>query len=159
MAEQAITVTTNFNLNKITLDLAKELNLSAGMIIMDIVKKNQSGLDINGNKIKPLASSTIALKQAKGSSDPRRALYDTGRMIGRGSVKGVGGRGPYISKRAKKMDQESHVSIAKDREDIGARHNEGRGVPKREWFGISKKAEKDIVRMVELRIEDMIHRA
>ena len=159
MANQAITVTTNFDLNKITLDLHKELNLSAGMIIKDIVEKNQSGQDINGNKIKPLASSTIAFKRAKGSSDPSRALYDTGRMLGRGSVKGTGGRGPYISKRAKKMDQESHVSIAKDREAIGVYHNEGMKVPKREWFGISKKAEKDIVRMVELRIEDMIRRA
>lgn len=159
MAEQAITVTTKFDLKKITLDLHKELNLAGGMIIKDIVNKNQSGLDINGNKIKPLAASTVAAKTKKGSSDPRRALYDTGRMLGRGSVKGTGGRGPYISKRAKKMDQESHVSIAKDREDIGAKHNEGRGVPKREWFGISKKAIKDIVRMVELRIEDMIRRA
>jgi len=189
VANQAITVTTNFDLNKITLDLHKELNLSAGMIIKDIVEKNQSGQDINGNTIKPLSPNTIAAKANKGSSSPSRALYDTGRMIGRGSVKGTGGRGPYISKRAKKMDQESHVSIAKDRDAIGVYHNEGTkpytitpkrakklsfftqdgwvsasnvrhpGLPKREWFGISKKAEKDIVRMVELRIEDMIRRA
>jgi phage gpG-like protein len=51
------------------------------------------------------------------------------------------------------------ISVAKNREDIGAYHNEGDGVPKREWFGISKKAEKDIVRMVELRIQEMIRRA
>ena len=159
MAEQGITVTTNFDLKKITLDLHKELNLAAGMIIKDIVKNNEKGLDIEGKKFKPLKASTIKAKRAKGSSDPSRALYDTGRMLGRGSVKGTGGRGPYISKRAKKMDQESHVSIAKDREDIGAYHNEGRGVPKREWFGISKKAEKDIMRMAELRIEEMIRRA
>ena len=137
--------------------------MAAGMIIKDIVKKNQDGLDINGSAIKPLAALTIELKRAKGSSDPTRALYDTGRMIGRGSVKGVGGRGPWISKRAKKTNQESNVSIAKDREAIGVYHNEGgnRGnnPPQREWFGISNDAEKDIVRMVELRIEDMIRRA
>ena len=80
-------------------------------------------------------------------------------MLGRGSAKGVGGRGPYISKRASKVDQESHVSVAKDRESIGVYHNEGMKVPKREWFGISKDAIKNIFRMVELRIEDMIRRA
>jgi len=159
VAKQAITVTTDFDLKKITLNLTKEINLAAGMIIKDIVKKNQDGLDINGSAIKPLAALTIELKRAKGSSDPTRALYDTGRMIGRGSVKGVGGRGPWISKRAKKTNQESNVSIAKDREAIGFYHNEGIGVPQREWFGISNDAEKDIVRMVELRIEDMIRRA
>jgi hypothetical protein len=80
-------------------------------------------------------------------------------MIGRGSVKGVGGRGPYLSKKAKKTDQETTVSVAKDRESIGVYHNEGMGLPKREWFGISKDAIKDIIRMVELKIEDRIKRA
>ena len=156
MAERAITITKNFDLNKISLDFTKELNLSGGMVIKDIVKKNQGGLDINGSTIKPLRPNTIA---AKRGSDPSRALYDTGRMIGRGSVKGVGGRGPYLSKKAKKTDQETIVSVAKDRESIGVYHNEGMGLPKREWFGISKGIIKDIMRMIELRIEDRIRRA
>jgi hypothetical protein len=156
VAERAITITKNFDLNKISLDFTKELNLSGGMVIKDIVKKNQSGLDINGSTIKPLRPNTIA---AKRGSDPSRALYDTGRMIGRGSVKGVGGRGPYLSKKAKKTDQETTVSVAKDRESIGVYHNEGMGLPKREWFGISKDAIRDIIRMIELRIEDRIKRA
>ena len=156
MAERAITVTKNFNLNKITLDLHKELNLAGGMVIKDIVKKNQSGLDINGKAIKPLSPNTIA---AKSGSNPSRALYDTGLMIGRGSVKGVGGRGPYLSKKADKTNQETIISVAKDRESIGVYHNEGMGLPKREWFGISKDAIRDIMRMVELRIEDRIKRA
>jgi len=156
VAERAITITKNFDLNKISLDFTKELNLSGGMVIKDIVKKNQSGLDINGDTIKPLRQNTIA---AKRGSDPSRALYDTGRMIGRGSVKGVGGRGPYLSKKAKKTDQETTVSVAKDRESIGVYHNEGMGLQKREWFGISKDAIKDIIRMVELKIEDRIKRA
>ena len=179
----------DFDLKKIKLNLAKEINLAAGAIIKDIVNKNQKGLDINGNIIKPLSPNTIAAKANKGASDPSRALYNTGRMIGRGSVKGVGGRGPYISKRATKISQESRVSIAKDREAIGVYHNEGTGpytimpkkakklsfytqggwvntskvnhpgLPKREWFGISKKSEKDIVRIVELRIESIIRNA
>mgnify|MGYP001191183795 CR=1 FL=1 len=186
MAERTITITKNFDLNKISLDLTKELNLAGGMVVKDIVKKNQSGLDINGKTIKPLSPNTIA---AKSGSDPSRALYDTGRMIGRGSVKGVGGRGPYLSKKAKKTDQETIISVAKDRESIGVYHNEGTkpytitpkrakklsfitkdgwvnassvnhpGLPKREWFGISKDAIRDIMRMVELKIEDRIKRA
>jgi len=156
VAERAITITKNFDLNKISLDFTKELNLSGGMVIKDIVKKNRGGLDINGSTIKPLRPNTIA---AKRGSDPSRALYDTGLMIGRGSVKGVGGRGPYLSKKAKKTDQETIVSVAKDRESIGVYHNEGMGLPKREWFGISEDAIRDIMRMVELRIEDRIKRA
>lgn len=159
MAKQAIEVITKFDLKKIKLDLAKEINLAAGLIIKDIAEKNQKGLDINGSTIKPLKPNTIASKANKGSSDPSRALHDTGRMIGRGSVKGTGGRGPYISKRATKTNQESRVSIAKDRELIGVYHNEGIGVPQREWFGISKDAEKNIVRMVELKIERMVRNA
>ena len=186
MAERAITVTKNFDLNKITLDLTKELNLAGGMVIKDIVKKNQSGLDINGNTIKPLSPNTIA---AKSGSDPSRALYDTGRMIGRGSVKGVGGRGPYLSKKAKKTNQETIISVAKDRESIGVYHNEGTkpytitpkkakklsfvtkdgwvsassvdhpGLPKREWFGFTKEVEDRIFKMILLEIDREIRRA
>ena len=44
--------------------------------------------------------------------------------------------------------------------DVGSFHQEGAGnLPKREWFGITKKAEKDIIKMVELEIERQIKRA
>ena len=159
MAKQFISIEKNFDLSRINFDFSKELNLSSGIIIKDIVKKNKSGKDINGNAIKPLKQSTITAKKLKGSSDPSRALFDTGRMVGRGSAKGVGGRGPFLSQRASKMNQTAIVSVAGDRGEIGRYHNDGDGVPQREWFGISKDAEKNIIRMIKLRIDEMIRRA
>ena len=45
-------------------------------------------------------------------------------------------------------------------EDVGAFHQSGAGnLPKREWFGITQKAEKRIIKMVELEIERQIKRA
>ena len=159
MANRPITVNMDFDLKKISLDLSKELNLASGMVIKDISDKNKSGVDIHGQKLPALKKSTIKAKQKRNAPHPSRALFDTGRMVGKGSVKGTGGRGAYLSDRASKAKQVATISVAKNREDIGAYHNEGDGVPKREWFGISKKAEKDIFRMVELRIQEMIRRA
>ena len=43
MANQAITIERNFNLNKITLDLTKELNRSAQIIKTDHFERLESG--------------------------------------------------------------------------------------------------------------------
>ena len=44
--------------------------------------------------------------------------------------------------------------------DVGSFHQEGAGnLPKREWFGITVKAEKKIMKMVEFEIERQIQRA
>jgi hypothetical protein len=43
--------------------------------------------------------------------------------------------------------------------DVGTFHQEGDGVPKREWFGITQKVEKDITTMIEGLAEEQVRRA
>jgi hypothetical protein len=160
MSRKFITIEKNFDFSKINMDLSKELNLSGSMIIKDMVDKNRKGLSYNGEKLEPLNPKTIKRKRAKGRSNPSRALYDSGLMIGRGSAKKTGGRGLFLSKRASKTKQEAVISFAKDRHQIGIYHNEGTNkLPKREWFGVSDKVEKDILRMIELRIDRILRSA
>jgi len=150
----------NFNLGKIHFDLHRELNRAAGTIVKDIKNKVASGQSVSGGTLKPLKPATIKAKRKKGSPRPNVALYDTGRMAGSGSKKGVGGRGVFLSDPATKQNQTATISTAQDRQDIGTYHNEGAGnLPKREWFGISKKASKDAFRMIELRVEQMLRDA
>jgi hypothetical protein len=155
-----IEIEKNFDLGKIHFDLHKELNLAAQIIIKDITGRVDKGVDLSNSALKPLKSTTIKAKRRKGSPRPETPLYDTGRMAGRGSKKGIGGRGLYITDRATKAKQQVTLSTARDRREIGNYHNEGAGrLPKREWFGISKDAENSIDKMVEMRIERMLESA
>ena len=46
----------------------------------------------------------------------------------------------------------------KDREDILSYHQEGAGhLPKREWFGISKKHQKDIEKIARIQFKKLLH--
>mgnify|MGYP006865014394 FL=1 len=156
----SVTITKNFDLGKIHFDLHKELNLAGGIVMKDIADNVKNGTDIKGSTLQPLKKATIKAKKAKGSPHPTRALYDTGRMAGKGSVKGVGGRGVHITDRATKTKQQVTLSTAQDRKDIGGYHNEGGGnLPKREWFGISKKAEEKAFKMMRMRIDRIIDNA
>ncbi len=147
MAKLNLSVTKKFNLNKINLDLSKDINIAAQTVVQDIKLANSKGLSIKYKPIKPLKESTIKKKAKKGSSSPSRALFDSGRMVGSGSKAGVGGRGPYLKKKATSTRQIALISPSEDRAEIGSYHqfgNKARNLPARPWFGISTVAEKRI---------------
>ena len=159
MAKQSWSVEKKWSFDRMNFDLSKTFNIAANMVIGDIVNKNKQGLDINGETLTPLKPMTVRLKALKKAKHPNRPLHDTGLMLGRGSIKGVGGRGPYIKPPATKSKQTAVINIAKKREEIGFKHNEGIGVPQREWFGISKEIEDKIEKMAAARIETLLRNA
>ena len=67
MANQAITIERNFNLNKITLDLTKELNRSAQIIKTDHFERLESGQGVK--------SALVPSKKKSG-----KTLVNTGKM-------------------------------------------------------------------------------
>ena len=144
MANQAIVVTKDFDLNKITLDLTKELNRSAQIIKTDHFERLESGQGVK--------SALIPSKKAIG-----KTLVNTGKMRN------------LVIEKATKQKQEAVVHPGRKQnypnsnvtmEDVGIFHQSGAGnLPKREWFGITQKAEKRIIKMVELEIERQIQRA
>ena len=144
MAKTAITVTKTFNLNKINLDLTKELNTAGQIVRKDHFQRLERGLGIKG--------ALTPSKKAIG-----KTLVRTGKM-----------RNLVVDK-ATKVKQEVNIHPGEKQtytnskvtmSDVGSFHQEGAGnLPKREWFGITVKAEKDIMKMVELEIERQIKRA
>tara|TARA_R110002167_G_scaffold314141_1_gene519869 strand:+ start:279 stop:713 length:435 start_codon:yes stop_codon:yes gene_type:complete len=144
VANTALIVTRNFDLNKIKLDLTKELNTAGQIVRKDHFERLEQGLGING-----------ALKPSKKAIG--KTLVRTGKM-----------RNLVVDK-ATKMKQEVNIHPGEKQtypkskvtmSDVGGFHQEGAGnLPKREWFGITKKAEKNIMKMVELEIERQIQRA
>jgi len=141
----------NFDLGKIKLDMHRELNFSADIIVLDIENGIISGRDINGRPFTKLQPETIAKKRKDRNASPRTALYATGTMKKAYVPKG---------KRANKTRQVVEIIPAKKRKDIGVYHQKGGGnLPKREWFGISKTAEKRAYKAMELRIEQELRRA
>ena len=144
MAKTAVTVTKNFDLNRINLDLTKELNTSGQIVRKDHFQRLEQGLGVKG----VLTPS----KKATG-----KTLVRTGKMR------------TLVVDKATKVKQEVNIHPGEKQtypnsnitmSDVGGFHQEGAGnLPKREWFGITKKAEKDIIKMVELEIERQIKRA
>jgi|TARA_Y100000296_G_C5109846_1_gene224571 phage gpG-like protein len=144
VANQAITVTKNFDLNKISLDLTKELNRSAQIIKEDHFQRLEKGQGVKG-----------ALKPSKKKSG--KTLVESGKMRN------------LVIEEATKQNQEAEIHPGEKElypgtnvtmADVGAFHQEGAGdLPVREWFGITKKAVKRIMKMVELEIERQIKRA
>ena len=150
MANQAITMTKNFDLKKINLDLTKELNLAGQIIREDHFKRLERGMGVGG-PMKNLKGATV---DAKGFD---QILVKSGKM-----------RNLVIDK-ASKTNQEVVIHPGEKQtykgtdvtmSDVGGFHQSGAGnLPVREWFGITKKAEKRIVKMMELEIEREIKRA
>jgi len=148
VANQAITITKNFDLNKITLDLTKELNRAAVIIKVDHFQRLEKGQGVKG-----------ALKPSK-------------KKIGKTLVRSGKMRNLVIEK-ATKQNQEAEIHPGEKQfyvvngkttkvtmSDVGGFHQTGAGnLPVREWFGITTKAEKDIMKMVELEIGRQIKRA
>ena len=147
----SVTVTKNFDLGKINLDLSRELNEAADVVVLDIENGIKYGRDITGSPMTKLQPDTIADKRKKGYPSPRTALFATGTM-----------KKVYIpkSKRANKTRQVVEIIVAKKRDDVGVYHQKGGGnLPKREWFGISKTAEKRAFNLLEMRVEQELRRA
>jgi len=143
-----ITVEMDFDLGKINLDLHKELNIIGRMVREDHTKRLQRGVDVNGNQMTALADATI---ERKGFN---QILWDTGQM------------GNLVIDKADKTNQTVviHPGAKRKRgkvtsQDIGGFHQRGDGVPKREWFGITKDVEAKAIKMIELRMEREIRRA
>lgn len=144
MANQAITMTKNFDLKKINLDLTKELNLAGQIIKEDHFKRLDRGQGVSGPMIPSQKTSG-------------KTLVNTGKMR------------KLVIDKATKMNQEVIVHPGEKQtykgtdvtmSDVGGFHQFGAGnLPVREWFGITKKAEKRIVKMMELEIEREIKRA
>ena len=150
MANQAITMTKNFDLKKINLDLTKELNRAGQIIKVDHFKRLERGMGVGG-PMKNLKGATV---DAKGFD---QILVKSGKMRN------------LVIDNATKMNQEVVVHPGEKQtykgtdvtmSDVGGFHQSGAGnLPVREWFGITKKAEKRIVKMMELEIEREIKRA
>jgi|TARA_Y100000310_G_scaffold169060_1_gene169076 phage gpG-like protein len=157
--KQGITVDTNFNLNKITLNLTKELNLAGQIIKEDHFQRLEKGLGVTG----PMASlkpSTVKSKTnfsgGKFKKNANKPLVNTGKMRN------------LVVEKATKQNQEVEIHPGEKQKyprtkvtmsDVGGFHQTGAGLPKREWFGITAEAEKDIMKMVDLEIERQIKRA
>lgn len=156
MAKQAITITKNFDLNKITLDLTRQLEIAGKVIRKEHVQRLERGQGVKGPLAK-LKSSTIA-KKTKGDypTNASKPLVNTGKMRN-------------LVYKVDKQKQEVNIYPGRDKfykgtrvtmSDVGAFHQEGAGnLPKREWFGYTAKSEKDIVKRIELEIERQIKRA
>jgi len=140
----SVTVTKNFDLNKINLDLTKELNLAGQIIRDDHFKRLERGQGVDG----PM----IPSKKKSG-----KTLVETGKMR------------KLIIDKATKQNQEVEIYPGRKQtypgtdvtmSDVGGFHQSGAGnLPVRKWFGITKKAEARIVKMMELEIEREIRRA
>ena len=67
-----------------------------------------------------------------------------------------------IEKTAVATSQEARLTPPLSRLEIGAKHQEGNksiNLPQREWFGITTKVEKDLLRNMEIKIERNLRRA
>jgi len=172
----AVKVRKNFNLQSVIrkLDLTREINLMADSVVADHKKRGKFGIGINNKKMKRLKASTIHSKRAKGSSKPRTPLYDTGTMTDVSVVS----RATRQRQRAKIVPPKSRQDIGVYHQN-GTRpytikprtanvlgpiyNNRGgtyfakevrhTGVPKREWFGITKEQEQKGLRRIARKID------
>ena len=116
------------------LDLSKQVNRVAQMIVEDIKKGINDSQDIHGKPFTKLEQTTI---DRKGHDKP---------MIDKGKMKEV-----YIKTRASQGSTRAEIGMnVRDRKIASVVHNQG--LPphkKREWFGVSDKAEKKADKMVK----------
>ena len=144
MANQAITITKNFDLRKITLDLTEELNRAAEIVKVDHFERLEKGQGVKG-----------ALQRSEKKSG--KTLVESGKMRN------------LVIEKATKENQEAEIHPGEKQKypgtnvtmsDVGGFHQRGEGnLPVREWFGITKNVEKRIMKLAELEIERQIKRA
>tara|TARA_R100000789_G_C3002717_1_gene149288 strand:- start:556 stop:1026 length:471 start_codon:yes stop_codon:yes gene_type:complete len=146
-----------FDLGKVNLNLYREINLIAGMVVKDHKDRLNSGMDIKGKPFKKLADSTIASKRKKKYKKPRVALIATGMMQ----------KFPPF-KKATKANQVATIKPAEKRLYIGAIHQEGTStagknrdikIPQREWYGVTDIMASKAILFMEKEIERRLARA
>jgi len=134
----------NFDLDNITLDLSKELNDAVDVIALDI----QRGIEKKrqfGKKFAKNADSTI---RKKGFDHP---LYDTGLMFNADAM---------IKTKATPVKQQATLSPNEKRIDIAFWNDSGTDtIPARHFWGISQKAEKEILVRAVARIHQILESA
>tara|TARA_B100002019_G_C20935814_1_gene434374 strand:+ start:80 stop:526 length:447 start_codon:yes stop_codon:yes gene_type:complete len=144
-----IDISKAFNLKKIKFDLSKEINEAAKAVVKDHDKRLSFGQGVDGKMMAKLQPSTIKSKRLKGYAKPRVPLYATGTM-----------KNLRIDKKATRTNQEARLTPPKSRSEIGVYHQEGNiNLPQREWFGVTEKVEKDLLRTMSIRIERILRNA
>ena len=139
------------NIKNLKLDLHRELNSAGEVVKADHFQRLEMGMGING-PMEPLADSTI---EAKGFNQILVATHD------RESMRNL------IQEDATTQKQFTLLYPGKDKlyngvtkQQIGAFHQEGgRNLPKREWFGVTKKAEARCIKIVADKINKILDRA
>jgi len=145
-----INVTKNFNLNNIKLDLSKELNYAGDIIVKDHFQRLEKGLDANEKSMKPLKESTI---KAKGFN---QILVDKDKMRRLVRTQATKAKQRVLIKPGDKQKRKGGVTNA----DIGSFHQSGgKNLPKRQWFGVTKTAEKKSLKLIENVIDRAIRNA
>jgi len=167
--QQALNYLKSFE-DKVRIGLPNLINQSAKAIQSDISKGIAEGIDIHGQPFVPLSLSTIHSKRAKGYKYPERILFATGTMqavylaekatsanfrarltmpLARQNVGQYhnAGTGAYTirAKRARALgplySETGQMYYAKS-----VRHP---GLPQREWFGVSNRANFMIAKLQE----------
>ena len=137
-------MTKNFDLKKINLDLTKELNQAGRIIRTDHFKRLDRGQGVSGPMI---PSQKTSGKTLVNTGKMRKLVIDEATKMNQEVVVHPGEKQTY---------KDTDVTMS----DVGGFHQFGAGnLPVREWFGITKKAEKRIVKMIELEIGREIKRA
>ncbi len=142
----------NFNLDRINLDLTKELNYVAQAIKSDHYQRLEVGLDANEKPMQPLSEVTI---KAKGHD---KILVETGKM-----------RNLVIEKATKHKqrailhpgNKQTYPGTDLTMADVGLKHQTGvpPKLPKREWFGVTKSAFARAVKIISQRIDQELRNA
>ena len=114
----------------------KQFRAIVAQVIVKGVKDGiKAGNDIKGNKFARLKASTVRQKKKKGYKSPSKPL------VAKGIMKKLP---PIISK-----TNHAEINVARSRANITGFHNKGTSkMPKREWFGVTKEAKKNIARAV-----------
>jgi hypothetical protein len=115
-------------------------SILAQIIVNDIKDGLKSSKDINNKPFKKLKASTARQKRKDG--------YTTKPLIRTGMMKTL----PPVTDKTKHAE----ISVAAKRTPIGVFHNEGgdkpNRPPKREWFGVSKRAKQKMARAIGKRV-------
>ena len=127
------------------LEFHHEVNEIVTMLKLDIEKGIERGRDLNNDPFKELEPSTIAYKRRKRYKKPTKPLWAEGIM-----------KITHIAKRATKHDQSASIKVDDERIEIGLKHNLGRGVKKRKWFGIGKRGYRKIKKYLRLALSEKL---
>ena len=175
-----IRIDKKFDLKKIKFDISKELNLGGFIVRQDHIDRLDRGLGVDGRSMTPLSPNTVA---SKGHS---KILVDSDKMR-RLNVKKATKQKQIVT--ISPGDKRKYPGTSVTQKDVGKFHQAGTspytitpktakslrfqtadgivytkkvnhpGLPKREWFGISKTVEGRVLKMVENRINRELIRA